>query len=79
MIRTAGSPSAVHLVVPGVDAAVAWKPPEGPIVLSDEYLRLVERAEQLPENRPGTDKTWVERMLASSKYVLNNIREMPPE
>ncbi|MFT5478166.1 MAG: hypothetical protein ACI8Y8_003529 [Planctomycetota bacterium] len=62
-----------------IDAAVAWKPPEGPIVLSDEYLRLVERAEQLPENRPGTDKTWVERMLASSKYVLNNIREIPRE
>ena len=40
--------------------AVSSKPPEGPIVLSDEYLRLVEQVEQLPENRPGTDKTWTE-------------------
>jgi len=62
-----------------IDAAFASKPPEWPFVLSPEYLRLVERVEQLPENRPGTDKTWTERALASWKYMMENSREVPRE
>jgi len=60
-----------------IEAALAWKPPEGPIVLSGEYLRLVERVEQLPENRPGTDKTWTERVLAQWKHAVENSRKIP--
>lgn len=63
----------------GIDEAVAWKPPEGPIVLSEEYLRLVERAERLPENRPGADKTWTERLLAWSQHDLETAREIRRE
>lgn len=33
----------------------------GPVPLSGEYLRMVEEVESAPENRPGADKTWVER------------------
>lgn len=62
----------------GIAKAEASSPPPGPIVLSDEYLRLIERVEALPQNRPGTDKTWTERALESWNEVLKNIREIPP-
>ena len=58
--------------------ALRTKPLEGPIVLSEEYLRLIARVERLPENRPGTDKTWVERALAAWEYEVENAREIPP-
>lgn len=63
----------------GIAAAKAMQPKPGPIVLSDEYLRLIERVEQLPENRPGTDKTWTERVLESWKQALKTVREIPRE
>ena len=56
----------------GIAEARASKPDEGPIVLSSDYLRLVERVERLPENRPGTDKTWTERVLDSWKNAVEN-------
>ena len=31
----------------------------GPVTLSEEYLELVRRVEDLPQNQSGTDKTWV--------------------
>jgi hypothetical protein len=41
-------------------AAVARKPtPTGPVVLRVDYLRAIDRWEELPENAPGADKTWV--------------------
>ena len=61
-----------------IDAAVAAKPPEGPIVLSPEYLRLVERAEELPQNRPGTDKTWTERSIDHWRIFVASVRRLPP-
>ena len=63
----------------GIEKAKAMQPRPGPIVLSDEYLRLIERVEQLPENRPGTDKTWTERALESWKKTLASAREIPRE
>lgn len=57
--------------------AEAWKPAEGPIFLSSEYLRLVERAEELPENRAGSDKTWTERVLESWRRAVEASREIP--
>ena len=56
--------------------AVAMQPP-GPVVLSAEYLRLLERLEALPESRPGTDKSWTERVLVSWKRALESAREVP--
>ena len=61
-----------------IAAAEAAKPGEGSVVLPDEYLRLVERAEQLAENRPGTDKSWTERVLAEWKSLVESARELPP-
>jgi hypothetical protein len=57
--------------------AERWKPPDGPVVLTEEYLRLVERAERLPQNRPGTDKTWVERALAAWRHEVRTARKIP--
>lgn len=61
----------------GLAKAKALQPPPGPVVLSAEYLRLIERAEALPQNRPGTDKTWTERALESWKADVRNAREVP--
>jgi hypothetical protein len=61
-----------------IEKANASLPPEGPVVLSAEYLRLIERVEALPENRPGTDKSWTERVLTSWKRALKTVREVPP-
>ena len=61
-----------------IAAAKAAQPSEGPIVLSEEYLRRVERAEKLPENRRGTDKTWTERVLAEWTHLVETGRELPP-
>jgi len=33
----------------------------------DEYLALVRRAEAHPANRPGMDKSWVERTLTLNR------------
>ncbi len=33
--------------------------PTGPVELSPEYLRLVTGIEERPENREGSDKSWV--------------------
>jgi hypothetical protein len=62
----------------GIAAAESAQPSEGPIVLSKEYLRLVERAEKLPENRPGTDKTWTERVLEEWTHLVETARRLPP-
>jgi hypothetical protein len=44
------------------EAREKWLPPPGPRVLTEEYLAAVERVEELPCNRPGTDKRWVHRL-----------------
>ncbi len=33
--------------------------PTGPVELTPEYLALVARIEERPENRDGSDKSWV--------------------
>ena len=38
-----------------------------PVVLSEEYLRAVRQVEALQDNRDGSDKTWVERVLRESR------------
>lgn len=61
-----------------IETARSAQPAEGPIVLSEAYLRLVERVEALPENRPGTDKTWTERVLEEWKHLVETARRLPP-
>lgn len=38
-----------------------WQPKPGPIVLSQEYLEFLRIVADLPQNRWGADKSWVER------------------
>ena len=39
----------------------------GPLALSAEYLRLVQRVESHPRNQSGADKSWVARTLQASR------------
>ena len=32
---------------------------EGPVVVSDDYLRAIRRLELLPQNQDGADKSWI--------------------
>jgi len=54
--------------------ARAALPPEGPVVLTPEYLRAIELVEALPENRPGSDKSWTERAFRSCLDMVRNAR-----
>jgi hypothetical protein len=55
------------------ELAEKWQPPPGPIVLSEDYLRLVERLEQHPRNAAGRDKSWVERMDQEDREHFRSI------
>ena len=46
------------------------EPPE--YQLSDRLRRLVVCWEELPFNRPGSDKTWVERSVADYEAVIRD-------
>lgn len=70
---------ATRRALEALDEARAAQPEDGPIVLSEEYLRLVERAERLPENRPGTDKTWTERVVLEWQRLVESARRIPRE
>ena len=63
----------------GITAALAKRPPAGPIVLPEEYLRVLERVERLPANRHGADKTWTERALSSWMSAVARARRIPLE
>lgn len=64
-----------------LELAGSWKPPEGPVVLSEEYLRLIERVERSVASRPrddvSRDVSWVERVLDEWRYVVRNVRKVP--
>lgn len=49
-----------------LDELVCERAP-GPYVIDAEYARLIERAEALPGNQDGADKTWVERLVQSER------------
>lgn len=42
-----------------LDHFAALPKPSGSVTLSDDYRRAIARWEALPENRPGSDKSWV--------------------
>jgi len=60
----------------GIAWAESLQPPEGPITLSTEYLRLIERVENLVENCDGADKAWTERALSSWQDEVQSAREI---
>ncbi|MCK6447201.1 MAG: hypothetical protein L6Q99_12500 [Planctomycetes bacterium] len=60
------------------DRAKKPLPPEGPTVSSSEHLRSMERAERLPQNRPGTDKSWTQRVLDEWAYSVADDKRQPP-
>lgn len=41
----------------------------GPVSLSAEYVRAVERVESLAKNQARTDKSWVPRLIAESRRL----------
>lgn len=51
-----------------------WKPVPGPVTLSAEYLRLLERVGALPENRPGTEKGYALNADADWRELLARVR-----
>lgn len=58
---------------------VAERPLEGPVVLSEAYLRNVERVERLSCNRRGTDKSWTEHLLEDWTEAVARARRRPVE
>lgn len=48
--------------------------PTGPVQLSPEYLKAVERVENLPSNRSGSDKTWVGEALRQFRAHFENAK-----
>ena len=56
-----------------LDARVRQPPERDPIALSAQYLRDVARAEALPENRDGADKTWVLRLAEELARLQRNV------
>jgi hypothetical protein len=57
-----------------LDELVCERAP-GPYVVDAEYARLIARAESLPGNQDGADKTWVFR--AMEEYVDVGKRTRP--
>ena len=57
-----------------LDTALRRPPETGPVTLPDEYRRAVERADALPENRDGADKTWVLRLVDDTLRMRGTAR-----
>ena len=56
-----------------LDELVCERAP-GPYVIDAEYARLIERAEALPCNQDGADKTWVFRAMEGYLEELRRTR-----
>lgn len=48
--------------------------PTGPVQLSPEYLKAVERVENHPDNQSGSDKTWVGAALRRNRAHFERAR-----
>jgi len=57
-----------------LDELVCERAP-APYLVDAEYARLIERAEKLPCNQDGADKTWVFR--AMERYLEEHRRTHP--
>ena len=46
-----------------------------PIVLDPSYLAGIDRVERMPQNQPGTDKTWVVTLVKrSDAFIARAVR-----
>ena len=50
--------------------------PTGPVTLSEEYLEAVRRVEAMPQNRSGSDKTWIEEAIRQFREHYQRAREI---
>jgi len=51
----------------------------GPVVLSDEYVKMIEEVEAAPENQSGADKTWIEESEREFLEYFARVREDNPD
>ncbi len=56
-----------------LDELVCERAP-GPYLVDAEYARLIERAEALPGNQDGTDKSWVEQLVHDSREFWRRVK-----
>ena len=49
----------------------------GPVTLTDEYLAHIARVEALPQNQPGSDKSWVHRVIENSRRMYASAKLKP--
>jgi hypothetical protein len=60
-----------------IDRAVAWlqrKRETGWPPLSPAYLAAIEAVEQLPQNQPGADKSWVWAAVVRDRQHFAQVR-----
>ncbi len=50
--------------------------PTGPVRLSPEYLRAVERVENHPDNQSGSDKSWVGKALRRNRAFFERAKRL---
>ena len=65
-------------VIALLEALERAAPDPGPVPLSEDYLRAVERAEALPGNRAGMDKSWVERSRREFRDYFTRVQRVRP-
>lgn len=58
-----------------LDELVCERAP-GPYLIDAEYARLIERAEALPGNQDGADKSWVERLVQSEREFWRKVKRV---
>ena len=59
-----------------IAAAEHWMSSLSRIVLSEEYLRAVERVEALATNRSGASKDWLERAVRNDDEFFESLRRV---
>jgi hypothetical protein len=57
----------------------AMKIETGPVELSEEYLRMIEEVESAPENKSGSDKSWIEESEREFLEYFARVREDNPD
>jgi len=68
--------AAAESALRALDELRAQGVPTGPVTLTPEYLRSLERLEAHPDNEPGTDKTWVSRTIAELRAHYASVRRV---
>ncbi len=53
--------------------------PTGPVRLTPEYLKAVARVENHPDNRSGSDKSWVWKALERDRQFFARVKRRSEE